>query len=99
MTIKFAAVTRDVGRFLLIPAVMALLSLPVCVLSGDWFAVAPLTITSLSAFATSYLFFQLGIKAKDSSLRQTLVTVVLGWGHCLFVWRAAPVAERFVCRG
>ena len=60
MTFKIAVISRDLSRFLLIPLGMALLSLPICVLSGEWFAIAPFVATILVAGALSWLCYALG---------------------------------------
>ncbi len=80
MKIKLTAMSRDVSRFLLIPIGMLLLSLPICLIAREWFAVllflASLAITSLLAL----LFHVLGKQSVDVPMNQTLISVGLSWG-------------------
>lgn len=80
MKIKLTAISRDVSRFLLIPIAMLTLSLPVCLIAREWFAVLPflysLAITSLLAL----LLYTLGKKSKEVSTKQTLLSVAISWG-------------------
>lgn len=80
MDIQAGAISRDVGQFLLIPAGMALCSLPVCILSQEWFAIAPFLVTALATGAASLLLTRLGRGAKEESMRQVFISVALGWG-------------------
>ncbi|MEL6855541.1 MAG: hypothetical protein AAFO83_10605 [Cyanobacteria bacterium J06607_13] len=75
-----AVLSRDLSRFLLIPAGMALLSLVVCVVSGEWFAIAPFLITLSSVAGLSGLLNYFGRSATERfSQRQTLISVAVGW--------------------
>ncbi|MGF1514077.1 MAG: TrkH family potassium uptake protein [Elainellaceae cyanobacterium] len=80
MTFQIRAIGRDIGTLLLIPAGMALLSLPVCIISRDWFAIMPFLATVLVAGGLSLLLYSSGqSSSKDTSLHQTLISVALGW--------------------
>lgn len=79
MTVSFRALSYDVSQFLLIPTGMALLSLPVCILVREWFAIAPMILTVLCALMFSGLLRFVGKKAEDTSLYQAFISVALGW--------------------
>ena len=80
MTLQPAVISRDLSQFVLVPAGMALLSLPVCVISQEWFAIAPFIITLLTAGTLSLLLRALGKTTQaPASLQQTFVSVALGW--------------------
>ncbi|MGB3294071.1 MAG: TrkH family potassium uptake protein [Phormidesmis sp.] len=80
MTIQLRVISRDVSRFLLIPAGMAVLSLPVCLISREWFAIIPFLGTVVAASLLSFILHSLGKTAKEPSMRQTFMSVALGWG-------------------
>ena len=80
MAIQPRVMCRDISRFLLIPAAMAVLSLPVCLISREWFAIIPFLGTGLAAGALSFFLYAVGKTAKEPLLRQTFMTVALGWG-------------------
>lgn len=77
--INWRSLSNDLSRFLLIPAGMALCSLPIALLSQEFFVVLPLTITCAIAAALSLILNHLGQTAKESPLYQILITVALGW--------------------
>ncbi len=79
VTAQLAIFSRDISRFLLIPVGMALVSLPVCAIAQEWFALAAFTITLVTAAAVSLLLFWSGKTAENTPLRQALMTVALGW--------------------
>ncbi|MEM1254887.1 MAG: potassium transporter TrkG [Cyanobacteria bacterium P01_H01_bin.21] len=79
MTISFRGLSHDISRLLLIPAGMALISLPVCILSREWFAIAPMVATALITLALSGLLRFLGKKAEQTSLYRAFTSVALGW--------------------
>ncbi|MEM8809558.1 MAG: TrkH family potassium uptake protein [Cyanobacteria bacterium P01_G01_bin.38] len=79
MKIQLAAISHDVGKVLQIPAGMLLLSLPVCLVAQEWFALVPFMATLLGTIAVSQLLQFLGRKAKTASQGQTLISVALGW--------------------
>ncbi|MDB9525778.1 TrkH family potassium uptake protein [Oscillatoria sp. CS-180] len=90
MDIQIGAVSRDISRFLLIPVGMALGSLPVCLLSQEWFALVPFVITVLSGGALSFLLYRLGHKSHDASLPQVFISVALGWA-VVAIFGALPI--------
>ncbi|MGB3310086.1 MAG: TrkH family potassium uptake protein [Nodosilinea sp.] len=80
MSIQLRAISRDLSRFLLIPAGMALCSLPVAIIAQEWFTIIPFLATLLGAGGFSLILQRLSQNASDSSLRQILICVALGWG-------------------
>ena len=80
MAIQPRVMCRDISRFLLIPVGMTVLSLPVCLISREWFAIIPFLGTGLAAGALSFFLYTVGKTAKEPPLRQTFMTVALGWG-------------------
>ncbi|NEP16435.1 MAG: TrkH family potassium uptake protein [Leptolyngbya sp. SIO4C1] len=59
---------------------MALLSLPVCLLAQEWFAIAPFLITAGISAGLGQLLYCWGRKAEHTHYRQAMITVALGWG-------------------
>ncbi|MFE4106590.1 TrkH family potassium uptake protein [Almyronema epifaneia] len=72
-------VLRDLGLLIHIPAAMALLSLPICLLAGEYYAVVPFLLTAIAALITGQGLFRLFRQASASKLRQALITVALSW--------------------
>ncbi len=80
MKIKLAAISCDVSRFLLIPIGMLLLSLPVCLIAREWFAVLPFLASLAIASLLALLLYWFGDQVEDVSIKQTLISVGLSWG-------------------
>ncbi len=80
MKIKLTAISRDVSRFLLIPIGMLLLSLPVCLIAREWFAVLPFLYSLAIASLLALLLYILGKKNDEVSTKQTLLSVAISWG-------------------
>ncbi len=72
---------RDIGLFLHIPAVMAMISIPVCILAKETYALIPLLTCAIASFATGQLFYRLTKSQSQSSSRTpyAMVTAALGW--------------------
>ena len=79
MSIQLAPISRSVGSFLFIPAGMALISLLVCAIAREWFAILPFLGTAAFASFLGWLLRRAGRKAQTSSLPQTMVSVAIGW--------------------
>ena len=75
-----ANIFRSISRLMLIPAGMVLVSLVVCLLTRDWFALLPFTATGVVAAVLGAFFHYLGRSAERPSQRQILMSVGLGWG-------------------
>lgn len=71
---------HDLGLLLHIPGIMALLSLPISILSQEYFAIAPFLLTTAVSFGLGQLLYHLGERAKASRLQQALIVVALSWG-------------------
>ncbi|MBE9129831.1 TrkH family potassium uptake protein [Coleofasciculus sp. LEGE 07081] len=59
---------------------MALVSIPLCVLMGEYYAIVPFLWTALASLGSGQLLYRLFKKAEGSRLRHSLITVALGWG-------------------
>lgn len=77
--LSLRAISRDVGQFLLIPAGMALCSLPVCLIAREWFELVPLIVTAVGAGLLSRLLYFWGKDAGETSIYQAFTSVALGW--------------------
>ncbi|EDX85563.1 Cation transport protein [Synechococcus sp. PCC 7335] len=80
MKIYLTAISRDVSRFLLIPIGMLLLSLPICLIAREWFAVLPFLASLLITSLLALLLHSLGKKPASVPTKQTLISVALSWG-------------------
>lgn len=72
-------VLRDLGVVLHVPGVMALASLPVCWVFGEWCGVVPFLVTAAVALALGQALFWAGRGAEHMRLRHAMVTAVASW--------------------
>ncbi|MEB3883089.1 TrkH family potassium uptake protein [Lyngbya sp. CCY1209] len=70
---------RDLGLLLHIPGAMAVISLPVCVIFGEYYALLSFLGTAAISFAIGQGLYRLFKKAEESRLPHALLTVGLGW--------------------
>ncbi len=80
MKIQLTAISRDVSIFLLIPIGMLLLSLPICLIAREWFAILPFLASLIVTSLLALLFYWLGDKTVNVLANQTLISVGLSWG-------------------
>lgn len=73
-------VLRDVGLMLHIPGVMALVSLPVCFVFGEYYAILPLILTAIISFSLAQLLYQLFHQAETAEIQHAMLIVALSWG-------------------
>lgn len=70
---------RDIGTLLHIPGIMALVTIPICWLADENYAIWPFALTTGIAIALGQLLRRLFHKAGPAHLRHTVLTVALGW--------------------
>lgn len=70
---------RNIGSVLFIPGVMALVTVPVCLLAGEGYAIWPFTLTAVVALSLGQLLRYLFREAGPAYLRHAVLTVALGW--------------------
>ncbi len=80
MRIQLTAISRDVSKFLLIPIGMLLLSLPICLIAREWFAILPFLASLIITSLLALLLHWLGKNSVDVLTNQTLLSVGLSWG-------------------
>ncbi|MEO1691688.1 MAG: TrkH family potassium uptake protein [Cyanobacteria bacterium J06631_6] len=72
-------VFRDVGLFLHVPAIMALISIPVCLLAQETYALIPLITCFVTSLAVGQTLYRL-IKSETSArLPYAMATAAVGW--------------------
>lgn len=71
---------RDLGLLLHTPGLMALVSLPICFVFGEYYAIGPFLWTALASFISGQLLYRLFRNAQDSRMRHAMITVALSWG-------------------
>ena len=72
-------ILRDVGLFLHIPAIMAAISLPVCLLANETYALIPLLTCAIASFVTGQLLYRLAKSKSSSRISYGMVTAAIGW--------------------
>jgi len=80
-----ATVLRDVGILFHIPGVMALCSLPICLIAGEAYAILPFLLMSGLSIGIGQALYRFFKNAKQAQLRHALITVALGWGLIPFL--------------
>ncbi len=74
-------ILRDVGLLLHVPGIMALISLPICFIFGEYYAIWPFLLTSLASLSCGQLIYRIFYKASEGAhLRHAMLTVALSWG-------------------
>ncbi|MGF1480036.1 MAG: TrkH family potassium uptake protein [Cyanophyceae cyanobacterium] len=72
-------ILRNTGRLLHIPSVMALLTLPICLIFQEYGNILPFLLTSGVAFAVGQLLFRLFRRRTDVYLREAMLIVAISW--------------------
>ena len=72
-------ILRDVGLFLHLPAIMAVISIPVCLLAKETYALIPLLTCAIASLATGQLLYRLNQSKTSSRIPYAMITAALGW--------------------
>ena len=72
-------ILRDLGLFLHIPAIMAGISLPVCLLAKETYALIPLLTCLVASLTTGQLLYRLNKSKGSSRIPYAMITAALGW--------------------
>ena len=72
-------VLRDIGLFLHIPAVMAGISIPVCLLAKEFYALIPLLTCAIASLTIGQILYRLNQSKGSSRLPYAMATAALGW--------------------
>ena len=72
-------IIRDIGLFLHVPAIMATISIPVCLLARETYALIPLLTCAIASIVIGQLLYRLTNSQSSSRLPYAMVTAALGW--------------------
>ena len=72
-------ILRDIGLFLHVPGVMALVSIPVCLLSKETYALSPLLTCAFISLLTGQLLFHQSKSKTSNRIPYAMATAALGW--------------------
>ena len=72
-------ILRDIGLFLHVPGVMAVVSLPVCLISGETYALLPLLICAIASLTVGQLLFRQTKSQESNRIPYAMATAALGW--------------------
>lgn len=72
-------VLRDVGLFLHIPAFMAVVSIPICLLTNETYAIVPFLICAVASLVTGQLLYRLNQAEANARIPYAMITAALGW--------------------
>lgn len=70
---------RDLGLMLHTPGVMAVVSLPICFVFGEYYAISAFLWTALASFISGQVLYRLFRKAEASRMPHAMLTVALSW--------------------
>lgn len=70
---------RDIGLFLHVPGTMALVSVPVCLLLKETYALVPLLTCAVASLGIGQLLYRLARTKTSSRIPYAMVTAALGW--------------------
>lgn len=81
--IHWKSIWSQVGLLLHVPAVMATISLLICIIFKEWFAVIPLIFVALIGFGVGQLFYRIFLSEKTKAhLWDAMIIAALGWLFC-----------------
>ena len=72
-------VLRDIGLFLHVPAIMALISLPVCLIAQETYALIPLLTCAIASLTFGQILYRLSRSKSSSRIPYAMATAALGW--------------------
>lgn len=72
-------ILRDVGLFLHVPGVMALVSIPVCLLAKETYTLVPLITCAIVSLAIGQLLYRQAKTQASSRIPYAMATAALGW--------------------
>jgi trk system potassium uptake protein len=75
----FPIVLHDVGLFLHVPGVMAIASIPICIVFGEWSAMLGFLATAVSAIALGQFLCQTFQKTGRTELRHAMIVAAVSW--------------------
>ncbi|WOD38440.1 TrkH family potassium uptake protein [Nodosilinea sp. E11] len=74
-------ILHDFGLLLHVPGIMALLSIPICLYFGEYYAIAPFLTTAIAAFALAQGFYRANSPKVDKTRHyHAMLIVALTWG-------------------
>ncbi|MDY6781280.1 MAG: TrkH family potassium uptake protein [Cyanobacteriota bacterium] len=88
----YKTILRDLALFLHVPGIMALLSIPICLLLGETYALRPFLLAAIAPLLLGQLFFWRFRKARSAPPRYALIIVALAWG-AIPIFAAIPFLE------
>ena len=80
MTKFIKTILRDLGLFLHVPGIMALISVIVSIISGEYYGILPFIVTAIVALGIGQLLYRFCRHADSSKIRHSMMTVALAWG-------------------
>ncbi|MDJ0588881.1 MAG: TrkH family potassium uptake protein [Pleurocapsa sp. MO_226.B13] len=77
--LSIRTVFRDIGLFLHVPGIMALISVPVCLLSGETYALVPLFTCAIASLVFGQLLYRQGNSQVSNRIPYAMATAAVGW--------------------
>lgn len=79
VNLTIRTILRDLGLFVHVPGVMALIALPVCLAWGETYAIPPFTLCALASLLTGQILSRFRRANVSSSIAHAMLTAALGW--------------------
>ena len=80
--IHLKAIFGNIGLFLFIPALMALISVFVCLIYKEHYAILPLSIIGILNFFVAFILYKCCYQPEKIHLWDAMISVALGWFFC-----------------
>ncbi|NGX51224.1 MAG: Trk system potassium uptake protein TrkH [Chlamydiae bacterium] len=80
--IHWSAIFGQIGLLLHVPGGMALITIGICALFKEWYAILPFALIGLFGIGLGQLLYRLSLKAKAAHLWDAMIIAALGWVFC-----------------
>ena len=88
--INWQAIFGQIGLLLHVPGVMAFLSIGICFIFAEWFAIIPFAVVGVVGVGLGQLLYRLTLNGKAPHLWDAMIIAALGWILCS-VLAALPI--------
>ncbi|MCK4934073.1 MAG: TrkH family potassium uptake protein [Simkaniaceae bacterium] len=83
--VNFKAVFGNIGLLIHIPAIMALISLPICFIFKEYYACIPLLVTAAIGIGIGQLLYQVFFKKQTPHLWDAMIIASVSWLLCSII--------------
>jgi len=88
--IHWRAIFAQIGLLLHVPAAMATISLIICAIFGEWYALLPFVVVGVLGFGIGQLLYRCYYHEHEAHLWDAMIIAALSWLICSFL-AAIPI--------